>query len=60
MDGEKLLYQQGAQSGTLWRPRRVGWGEGTEAQEGGDVCIIMADSHCCYGRNEHNIVKKKM
>ena len=41
---------QGAQSGTLWQPRGVGWGEGRETQEGGDVCIIMADLHCCiYG-----------
>jgi len=20
---------------------------GKEAQEGGDICILMADSHCC-------------
>ena len=28
-------------------PRGMGSGEGREAQEGGDICIIMADSHCC-------------
>ena len=22
-------------------------GSGREAQEGGDICILMADSHCC-------------
>jgi len=22
-------------------------GEGREDQEGGDICIIMADFHCC-------------
>ena len=24
-------------------------GEGREAQEGGDVCIIMTDLYCCMG-----------
>ena len=24
-------------------------GGGREALEGGDICIIMADSHCCTG-----------
>ena len=31
-------------------PRGVGWGrgvEGREAQEGGGICILTADSHCC-------------
>ena len=35
---------QGAQLGALWWPG--GWA-GREAQEGGDECIHMADSHCC-------------
>ena len=26
---------------------RVGWWEGREAQEGGGICIIMADLPCC-------------
>lgn len=34
---------QGAQLGALRRPRGVGW----EAQDGGDVCIHIADSPCC-------------
>ena len=39
---------QGVHSGALWQPRGVGAGEGgREAQEGGDICILMADS-CCY------------
>ena len=24
-----------------------GVGGGREVQEGGDICILMADSHCC-------------
>ena len=28
---------------TLWWFRGLGCGEGREAQEGGDICIIMAD-----------------
>ena len=23
------------------------WGDGREAQEGGDICEPIADSHCC-------------
>ena len=38
---------QGAQPGALWWARVVGLGDGREAQKGGDVCIIMADSWCC-------------
>ena len=26
---------------------KVGWGGGREAQEGGDICILIADSHGC-------------
>ena len=25
----------------------MGWGCGGEVQEGGDVCVLVADSHCC-------------
>ena len=35
---------RGAQLCVLWWPRRVGWGCGREAQEGGDTCIQIADS----------------
>ena len=41
---------QGAQpSSALWQPRGVGWGGvlGGEIQEGGDICILMADA-CWY------------
>ena len=38
-------FAQGTQIGTLYQPRGVGWGEnGREVQEGGDICIPMADS----------------
>ena len=30
----------------------VGWdGGGRQAQERGDICIVMADSHHCYSKN---------
>jgi len=36
---------QETQTGALYQPRRVGWeGHGREFQEGGDICIPMADS----------------
>ena len=38
---------QGAQAGAL---RGVGRGEGREAQEGGDICIILAELHCCKAK----------
>ena len=37
-----------------------GWGlasSGREAQEGGDMCVHLADS-CCTAETEHNIVKQ--
>ena len=37
---------QGAQPGALWRLRGVELGEGREAQDGGDICNIMAELHC--------------
>ena len=37
---------QGAQLRALWWPRAVRWGESEkEAQEGGDICILLSDSH---------------
>ena len=43
MKGETGFFQtQG-----VWAPRGVGWGEVREVQEGGDSCIIMAESHRC-------------
>ena len=38
---------QETQTGAPYQPRRVGWGgegDGREVQEGGDICIPMADS----------------
>ena len=29
-----------------------------KVQEGGDTCILTADSHQLYGRSQHNIVKQ--
>ena len=28
-------------------PRGLGWEKGREAQEAGDICIVMSDLHCC-------------
>ena len=39
---------QGTQTSALWQPRGVGCvGGGREVQEGGDICIPMADSCWC-------------
>ena len=36
---------QETQTGTLYQPRGVGWGERWEGgSEGGEICIPMADS----------------
>ena len=35
---------QETQTGTLNQPRGMGWGGRWEVQEGGDICILMADS----------------
>ena len=37
---------EGAQPGALWQARGVGWG-GREVQEGGNVCMPVADSRWC-------------
>ena len=37
---------QGAQTEALWQPRGVEW-SGKEIQEGGDLCIPMADACWC-------------
>ena len=37
---------QETQTGALYQPRRVGWGgRWVEIQNGGDICIPIADSH---------------
>ena len=39
---------QGTQTGALYQPRGVGGeGDGREVQEGGDICIPVADSCWC-------------
>ena len=46
---------QGTQTGVLYQPRGVGLGgDGREFQEGGDICIPMADS--CWGLTENKIL----
>ena len=35
---------QETQTGALYQPKRVGWGDWREVQKGGDICIPMADS----------------
>ena len=37
---------QETQTGALYQPRGVGWGDGREVQKAGDICIPVADS-CC-------------
>ena len=43
---KKLLYNAGSPAWLSGSLRGVGWEEETEAQEGGDVCIIMTYLHC--------------
>ena len=44
---------QETQRGALYQPRAVGWGaDEREVQNGGDVCVLMADS--CWGLTENN------
>ena len=38
---------QEAQLHAIWWPGRVEWESGWEAQEGGPICIPMANSQCC-------------
>ena len=45
--GEKLLCSTGSPVWPSWWPEGMGWREERESREGGDVCIIMADLHCC-------------
>ena len=58
--GEKVLYKTGS---TVWHSvvtyRGWGGGEGREAQEGGDICIIMADLCCCMAETNTTFVKSK-
>ena len=42
---EICCMTQGTQTEALYQPRGVG--DGREAQEGGDICMPMADP-CCY------------
>ena len=50
---------QGAQSGALWWPREVGRGDGREAQEEGETCVVMADLHCCTAETNTTLVNLK-
>ena len=46
---------QGAQPSTLWQPRGVaGGGRRRDAQEGGDISILMADSCWCMTETNTN------
>ena len=46
-DGESL-YDKEARPHAPRQPRGKGWGGGgREVQEGGAICILMADLHCC-------------
>jgi len=41
------VLTQGAQLGALWQPRGVEWRGRRELHEGGDICVLVADSHGC-------------
>ena len=43
---------QRAQPGALWQPRGVGRGGGVDVQEGGNICIPMADP--CWSMRQTN------
>ena len=45
----KQLYSSrcSAQGSVMTKRAGVGNQDGREAQEGGDICISMTDSHCC-------------
>ena len=49
--GEKLLYNREPSVAHCDDLEGMGWGEGKEAQEGGKICAIMADSRCCTETN---------
>ena len=46
-DSGKLLYNTGSSAQCSVTTRGMGWGGVKEAQEGGDICIFMADLPCC-------------
>ena len=51
---ESCCITQGTQPGTLWWSRGVRWGEGLrEAQERGDLYIVVTDLHCCIAEIQH-------
>ena len=51
------IITQGAQPGTLWQPRGVGYGDGgREAQKGGDIGWFAL----LYSRNQHNTIVKQL
>ena len=46
-DSGNLLYSTGGSTQCFWWPRWLGWGGRRLGQEGGDICIHIADSlHC--------------
>ena len=54
----KQVYRKGSSAQCSVMAYRVGWqGLGKEAHEGGDLCVIGADSHRCTAETKHNTVK---
>ena len=43
----KWLCNAGGLPGALGGPSVLGWEEVGEAQEEGEICVMMADLHCC-------------
>ena len=60
MTSSNLIHKAGHSKLVLW-DNPEGWdgvGGEKEAQEGGDICILTADSHCCMAETKTNIVKQ--
>ena len=56
MASGKLLYNTG--STNQYSDNLEGWDEGCggrEVQEEGDICISMADSHCCMAETNTSL-----
>ena len=57
--GEKLLYNTGkpAWHTVMTQRNKMVWGKGKDAQQGGNICIIIADLGYCMAET-NNIVKQ--
>ena len=43
-------------TGYKFIPRGMEWGKGRgKVQEGGNICVLLADSHCCLAETKTNL-----